>query len=524
MIKLQAHRGVCTEYPENTMAAFLGAICQGYEVIELDPAVTADGVFVVLHDKSINRTAREWDGGIINEEIKIADITYNQAAAYDYGAWFSLKYKGEKLPLLRDVLQLAKEHDILLKLDNKIWGFPEKYMPDFWGLLRESEARLAVTCNSVSAARKTLKEVPDAEIHYDGEVNEEVLQKLRSMTDQLTVWLPYESERTSWVQVPFASEALCKLVRKYAKLGIWIVDRYEDFDDISKRFTPDIVETPGQVKPRKNVGCKVDLHTHSKHSHDSVCPIPDMAKWQQDKGMYAFAVTDHCDVLYCQEKDVITCIRESVAEVEKLRETIPADILSGVEMGEGTWYPQVTRKVLDMCEYDVVLASVHTVKYKQYDKPYSGIDFSAMDREEIHGFLEQYFQEVLETLRTIPCDVAAHLTVPLRYINGKYNLNVDCGCCEEKLREILEFLIQHGIALELNTSGMGEGHRDWMEQECLLKMYRDMGGFLITVGSDAHVCENAGKEFDQAYKLLQKYGFRNWFYFEKRRSIQCSLN
>ena len=56
--KLQAHRGVAAEYPENTMPAFIKAYEQGYDIIEFDPKMTADHIPVVLHDRTLNRTGR----------------------------------------------------------------------------------------------------------------------------------------------------------------------------------------------------------------------------------------------------------------------------------------------------------------------------------------------------------------------------------------------------------------------------------------------------------------------------------
>ena len=55
---VQAHRGVSTEYPENTMPAFVASYQQGYPIIEFDPLFTADGECVVIHDKTVNRTCR----------------------------------------------------------------------------------------------------------------------------------------------------------------------------------------------------------------------------------------------------------------------------------------------------------------------------------------------------------------------------------------------------------------------------------------------------------------------------------
>jgi len=523
-MQLQAHRGVCTEYPENTMSAFWGAIYQDYNIIELDPNVTADGKFVILHDKTINRTARKQDGSEVDEHRNITEMTYDEVSRYDYGTWFSPKFKGEKIPLLKDVLQLSEDNGIMLKIDNKIWNFPNEFMNSFWQLLRDSKASIGISCKNLETARIAVRELPYAELHYDGEVTKENLKELRRLTDRLTVWLPFESKSTSWVKVSFATDELCTLVKQYAKLGIWIISQYEDFDEIITRFSPDVVETPGQIKPIKNQECLVDMHTHSEHSHDSVCPIGDMAKAQQQKGMYGFGVTDHLDMHKWELEDVSSNIYDSVVEVEKLCiENDYIRILSGVEIGEGIWYTQGTEKVLKRCNYDVVIGSVHTVQYKQYNIPYSVIDFSIWAVEEIYAYIDCYLNDVLCTIQEIPCDIMAHLFCPLRYINEKYGFNIDARVFEDKVRTILKTIIQRGIALEVNTSQMSEDGNDCFQQEWVLSIYKELGGFLITLGSDAHGTENAAREFDQAIALLRKLGFRNCFYYEKRRSIQCTV-
>ena len=108
MALLQAHRGVSSEYPENTMAAFRASVEQGYHLIELDPKHTLDGKFVILHDKTLTRTARDADGNAPDYAIK--DITLEQAQQYEYGSWFAPEFKGEPLPLLSDVLDFAEQH------------------------------------------------------------------------------------------------------------------------------------------------------------------------------------------------------------------------------------------------------------------------------------------------------------------------------------------------------------------------------------------------------------------------------
>jgi len=523
---LQAHRGVCTEYPENTMAAFWGAIYQDYKIIELDPNVTADGQFVILHDNTINRTARNLDGSPVGECRKISEMTYEEAARYDYGSWFSIKFKGEQLPLLKDVLQLAKENGVLLKLDNKIWNFPEKFMDDFWELLRDYQSVIGITCKDLENASIAVSKLPDAQLHYDGPVNEERIKELCKLGKHLTVWLPLQSKVLHKPEMTFATDELCALVKQYAKLGIWIVSGYTDFDEIMDRFKPDIVETPGQIKPIKNPGYLVDLHTHSEHSHDSVCPIRVMEQAQRQKGMYGFAVTDHCDMHKWKETDVVSNISSSVEEVENLhaeKDNNHIHVFSGVEIGEGIWYPQESEKVLSLHDYDVIIGSVHTVSYKHYNQPYSCIDFSTWETDDIYEYMNQYLDDVLCVVRMLPCDVAAHLFCPLRYINDKYGFNIDCRIFEAKVRLILEAIIKRGIALEINTSQMSKGKKDCFEQDWVLSIYKELGGLLVTLGSDAHTAENAAREFEQAVLLLQKHGFRNCFYYEKRRSIQCMI-
>ena len=74
----QAHRGVSTEYPENTIPSFAAAAQQGYQLIELDPTYTADGECVVFHDHTINRTCRNEDGSEIPDAIKTGELSYQQ--------------------------------------------------------------------------------------------------------------------------------------------------------------------------------------------------------------------------------------------------------------------------------------------------------------------------------------------------------------------------------------------------------------------------------------------------------------
>lgn len=250
-VQYQAHRGVSTDCPENTMSAFRAAVEQGYDVIELDLKYTADEQFVVLHDRTINRTARKQDGSCLEAETPIAALTYDEAAAYDYGLWFSEEFRGEPLPRLPEVLPFFRRTCIRMKIDNCFETFPDHLIEKLFDLMDGSGVRFGFTCYDLTMARRVAARFPDAELHYDGPVDEAVLLELAELkpAELLTVWLPYPCAGTSWVKVGFVTKELSELVRRYARLGIWILSRYEEDADAVASFHPDLIETTGAIKP-----------------------------------------------------------------------------------------------------------------------------------------------------------------------------------------------------------------------------------------------------------------------------------
>ncbi len=526
-IELQAHKGVEPECPENTMAAFYAAIAQGYDVIELDLRYTADGRIVVLHDESINRTARYADGARIEKEVKIDELTYSDALEYDFGIGKSNKFAGEKIPLFEQAAALAVQNGIRLKIDNKIQEFPEEMFSAFAECIKNCSEYVSITADSIEFAERCIGIFPKVSIDYDGAVSEGALKRLGEIVprERLTVWLPYRCKKTSWVRLPFADKKIAETVRKYARLGIWVLDSYEDFYKAAKQLQPDIVETDGTVKPLMNKGVRFDMHTHSENSHDSSCPVLHMAESAAGRRLGGFAVTDHCDIEYCDTVDLDSLIKKSLADAQDAEAKTGLRVLKGIEMGEAFWHPEVTERLLHDYDFDMVIGSVHAVRYGDYTEPYSKIDFAAMGAETAVKYLDRYFDDILQMLKFCDIDVLAHLTCPLRYINGRYMLNIDCRAFKDKIEEILSFIIEHGIALEVNTSCVYDrsGYCEFLPEEWIIKRYAEMGGYLITTASDAHIADNCANAFETLCERLKDMGFKNTFYFEKRCAVQCAL-
>ena len=104
-VRLQAHKGCSFDAPENTMASYELAVKLGYEFIELDPKVTSDLVPVLIHDRTLNRTARKIDGCSYDEEIKVSDLTFDELQKFDVGLHKDEEFRGEKVPKFYDALK-----------------------------------------------------------------------------------------------------------------------------------------------------------------------------------------------------------------------------------------------------------------------------------------------------------------------------------------------------------------------------------------------------------------------------------
>ena len=251
--QLQAHRGVSTDCPENTMAAFRAAVEQGYDIIELDPKFTADNRCVILHDRTLNRTGRLPDGSQLSEPVAIASLTYEEARGYDVGLWFGEEFRGEKMPSLEEVLAFACENNIPLKLDNVWTSFTEEQKEIFFTVVRQSgAAHLAgFTSAKVEDLLLAAEKFPESPLHYDGLVTEEILAELRRQLPgrDLTAWLRYDNAATAWNKNPPATEETSAMVKQYAKLGLWILSQQKEYEKSSDIFHADVIETTGSVKP-----------------------------------------------------------------------------------------------------------------------------------------------------------------------------------------------------------------------------------------------------------------------------------
>lgn len=165
-IKAVNHRGYNTVAPENTIPAFKLSREMGFKYIETDVRFTSDNVPVLLHDATINRTARNADGSELENTINIADITYAEALTYDFGIWKSLEYAGTTIPTLAELMKLCRDNGLIPRVElnvltvaNAITMFD---VINSYGMARKVE----YNCNDITVAQKFLELEPQATIVY----------------------------------------------------------------------------------------------------------------------------------------------------------------------------------------------------------------------------------------------------------------------------------------------------------------------------------------------------------------------
>lgn len=252
-----------------------------------------------------------------------------------------------------------------------------------------------------------------------------------------------------------------------------------------------------------------DYHTHSRCSPDGVDSVTAMAEAAYRAGLREIAVTDHCDM--ARAFDTEGHRESTMAAREALEDRVR--VVYGIELGEATHDPKRAAAIVRDTPYDFVLGSYHQLKGGRdfYHQVYS-------DAEHCYTQIKRYLNELLELCATDCFDVLGHMTYPLRYIRREPILmHVSFQPFEERCRAVFRALIDSGRGIELNVSGLYRDDSDAMPDLKLLKLYREMGGEIVTIGSDAHSAKDVGRGICEGQALLREAGFRYMTCYLERR-------
>ena len=138
--------------------------------------------------------------------------------------------------------------------------------------------------------------------------------------------------------------------------------------------------------------------------------------------------------------------------------------------------------------------------------------------DQCYEALDNYFASMLQMAASPYYDVVGHVIYPLRYMNGPYD-TPDLGRYRDQIREILRLAIDSGRGMEINT-WKGQTLAQWIP---LLQDYKELGGEILTVGSDAHAPGPLGKGIQEAYTMMADCGFRYVAVYHERKPEMIRL-
>lgn len=273
----------------------------------------------------------------------------------------------------------------------------------------------------------------------------------------------------------------------------------------------------------------IDCHTHTQFSVDSEADLGMCAERADRLGLAAYAVTDHCECNswyptehYSDGDDMHDsyrykdCFLDSVAAVTALKEKYNGklNLICGVEMGQPQAAPEAAAFINADERVDFIIGSLHQIRG---EKDFYYIDYIDLGTDKIYDLLERYFMELNEMCRTNSFDVLGHLTYCLRYMKQRHGIEPDISRFDDIIADSFRTLAQNGKGIEINTSGLRQGFGETFPNLRYTKLFREMGGEIISVGSDAHTAEDIGKNVRDGIEIAKAAGFTRIAYFKKRQ-------
>lgn len=280
-----------------------------------------------------------------------------------------------------------------------------------------------------------------------------------------------------------------------------------------------------------------DYHIHTEFSDDSDYPMEQVVQDAIAMGMNEICFTDHVDygikkdwgepgeMIYRkggpgepEEMPLANVHYPTYMETFNELRYLYGDKISlkiGLEFGMQTHTIDRYKRLFMKYPFDFIILSIHEVD----DKEFWNQEFQRGKTQREYN--EKYFQEMLNVVKEYQdYSVLGHMDLIARYDRqGEYPFEK----VEPMITEILKTVIVDGKGIELNTSYHRYGMKNPMPSVNILRLYRDLGGEIITIGSDSHKAGQLGTYIEQAKHLLKELGFRYFCTYEKQQPIFHSL-
>lgn len=238
---------------------------------------------------------------------------------------------------------------------------------------------------------------------------------------------------------------------------------------------------------------------HSEYSDDSVCTMEEMIQTAIQKQLFEVAFTDHVD--YGVKTDLNCDYEAYFSEIDHLQKKYLGQIVikKGIEFGVQLHTIEQFKKDINRYPFDFVILSNHQIENKEF------WNYSYQKGKTQREYQRDYYQAIYQVMKRYKdYSVLGHLDMIKRY--DEYGDFPDDEIMKY-VEPILKLAIKDGKGIEVNTSSFKYGLRDLMPSKRILKRYCQLGGTIITVGSDTHETAHLADRIGEVKKELKVIGF-----------------
>jgi len=253
---------------------------------------------------------------------------------------------------------------------------------------------------------------------------------------------------------------------------------------------------------------KIDMHVHGVNSSDSIIEYRELCQHSISKGYSVIAFTEHYDLIDAEILQYgLFPIQHYFKELSDLRSEFPElEIIIGLEIGEPHQVKHFAQRLLSKFQPEYTIGALHVIKNGKnvslrIDKPLSYKDI----------FL--YYEENLEMVENGWFDTLGHLGIYKRGMQP--NHKIDETHVYYVIDEIFRTIIKKGICLEINSSSYGTHFKNHVPEPEILKRYKELGGELITIGSDSHFLDQFDRFYNKTLDSLRALGFSSIYWKNK---------
>lgn len=256
-----------------------------------------------------------------------------------------------------------------------------------------------------------------------------------------------------------------------------------------------------------------DYHVHSNYSTDGISIPMEICKSAIKNGLREIAITDHFEPSIGNENYPEYKAKDYRRDIEELKDIFKGKlkIKLGVELGQPHHFQKSTRDLIKSMNYDYIIGSAH--------KNYTGVDFSEVNYSKLslNEACKFYLIELIELADKGDFDCIGHIDLLKRYSTNHYKTRITLMSEKELLEDVLLRIISKGKGIEINTSGLRQQPKETMPGIDLLSFYKNLGGEILTIGSDAHHAIDVAKGLENAVENARIAGFRYLTLFNGRK-------